>query len=83
MSQQYYVVLLREHGKKWASAYGLFQSTQDARDYIENNLGQNTQYKTGISEATDDEIDKALEIRMKSNKSFLGTELLALRERPY
>ena len=82
MSQQeYYVVLLREHGKKWASAYGLFQSTQDAKDYIENNLGQNTQYKIGISKATDEEIDKALEIRMKSNMSFLGTELVGLRER--
>ena len=76
----YYVVVIREPSKKWASAYGLFSSVAAARDYMDNELGQNQLNDIWIDDATDEEIDKVLMIRMQSNRSMVGTELVGIRK---
>lgn len=76
----YYVVVIREPSKKWASAYGLFSSVATARDYMDNELATDQLNEIWIDEASDQEIDRVLEIRMRSNRSMVGTELVGIRQ---
>lgn len=76
----HYVVIIREPGKRWESAYGLFPSVSAAEDYIENELKTDELNFISVAEATDEEIDKVLEIRMRSNRSMVGTELVGIRK---
>lgn len=78
MSSGHYVILEKKPTEKWSAVFGLFNSALSAQDYINSHCKED--YNYSISKATEEEIDKAIEIRMRNAGAFRGTEFLGRRE---